>query len=118
VGSTYTGSKGIVAVYAGIDFDKEQQTREEILRQLDAMCRGEITETEMTAARESIRSGLYSVTDTPGGIEGYHMSAAMLGYNADRDARLAALEAVTVEQVARAAQQLRLHTTYFLKGEN
>lgn len=118
VGSSYSASKGIIAVYAGIDFDKEQQTREEILRQLDCIRRGEITDAEMTSAREAIRSSLYAVTDTPGGIEGSTISAALLNYNGDRAARLAELEAVTKEQIARVARDLQLHTTYFLKGEN
>ena len=44
IGSGYYGTKGIVVVSAGIDFDKEQLTRQEVLRQLDICREGGITE--------------------------------------------------------------------------
>lgn len=52
IGSSYYGAKGILTVGAGIDFDKERLTRDEILRQLDACRRGEITQEELTAGKE------------------------------------------------------------------
>jgi predicted Zn-dependent peptidase len=116
IGSGYYGSKGILTVSAGIDSDKEQVTTAEILRQLDACRAGEITAEELTAAKEAILSGLRSVYDSPGSIEGYETTAAISALPLTVDAYYRAVESVTVEQVAQAAQTVRLHTTYFLKG--
>jgi len=116
VGSGYYGTKGIVTVSAGIDFEKEQQTREEILRQLDACRAGEISEEELTAAKEAVLSSLRATHDAPGSIEGYYATAALSSMGMTPAEYMQAVEAVTLEQVVAAANSLRLHTTYFLKG--
>ena len=116
VGSGYYGTKGIVMVSAGIDFDKEQQTREEVLRQLDACRKGEITENELKAAREAILSSLRATHDSPGAIEGYYATAALSGLKLSPEAYMAAVEQVTLEDVRAAANTVTLHSTYFLKG--
>ena len=116
VGSGYYGTKGIVTVSAGIDFDKEEQTREEILRQLAACQDGEITPHELTAAKESILSSLRSTHDTPGAIEGYYATAALSGMAMAPDEYMNAIESVTLTQVAAAARTVKLHSSFFLKG--
>ena len=118
VGSGYYGTKGIVTVAAGIDFDKEQQTREEILRQLDACRRGDISETELKAAREAVLSSLRATHDSPGTIESYYATTALSGLGMTPAEYMQAVEKVELSQVVEAAKTLKLHTTYFLKGVN
>ena len=118
VGSGYYGSKGIVTVSAGIDFDKEQQTREEILRQLKAMQDGDISKQELTAAKEAILSSLRGTHDSPGSIEGFYATSALSGLRLTPAEYMEAIYAVTIDQVVAAARTVKLHTTYFLKGEN
>ena len=117
IGSGYYGTKGIVTVSAGIDFDKEEVTRQEVLRQLKACQEGDISEEELTAARQAILSSLRATHDSPGAIEGYYATAALSGMKMTPEAYMAAIEAVTKEQVVAAANTLQLHSTYFLKGE-
>jgi len=116
IGSGYYGTKGIVTVSAGIDFDKEQLVREEIARQLDAIRNGNVSDGELGAAKEALLSSLRGTHDSPGAIEGYYATAALSGMGMTPAVYMDAIRAVTKEQVAEAARQLRLHTTYFLKG--
>ena len=116
IGSAYYGSKGIVTVSAGIDEAQEEKTRDEILRQLDACSNGDITDGELTAAREAILSALRATHDSPGAIENYYATAAISGMARNTDAYADAVRSVTREQVAAAARTVKLHTTYFLKG--
>lgn len=116
IDSAYYGAKGIVLVNAGIDFDKEEITREEILRQLQACRDGQITQAELTAAREAILSSLRGVHDSPGAIESFYSTAALSGMGYSRDSYMEAVEKVTLEDVVRCAGGLQLHSTYFLKG--
>ena len=118
VGSGYYGTKGIIAVNAGIDFDKETETREEILRQLAACQNGEITELELSAAKEAILSSLRATHDSPGSIESFYATANLSGLQLNPEQYMAAVEAVTAEDVTAAARTVKLHTTYFLKGLN
>ena len=116
IGSGYYGTKGIVTVSAGIDFQQEALTRQEVLRQLKACQEGDISEEELTAARQAILSSLRATHDSPGSIEGYYATAALSGMAMTPAEYMAAVEAVTAEQVVAAARSLTLHSTYFLKG--
>lgn len=116
IGSGYTGTKGILTVSAGIDFDREEQVRQEIFRQLEQCRAGEITDEELHCAREAVRSSLRSVQDSPGSIEAYHFQEAMTDPALPYDRYMAALDAVTVEMAAQAAKALRYHSSRFLKG--
>ena len=116
IGSGYYGTKGIVTVSAGIDFDKEELTRQEVLRQLKACQEGDISDDELMAARQAILSSLRATHDSPGAIEGYYATAALSGMKMTPAQYMEAIEAVTKEQVVAAANSLTLHTTYFLKG--
>ncbi len=114
--SGYYGSKGILTVQAGIDFDKEQQVRQEIAHQLAAIQNGDFTEEELNAAKEAILSSLRGTHDAPGSIEGYYSTAALSGLGRTPEVYMAEVAAVTAEDVTAAAGTVRLHTTYFLKG--
>ena len=118
IDASYYGAKGILLVNAGIDFDKEAVTRQEILRQLEACRRGEISEAEMTAAREALLSSLRSVPDSPGSIENFTSTAALSGLIYSREGYMEALEQVALDDVVESAKSVRLNTTYFLRGGN
>ena len=116
IGSGYYGSKGIVTVSAGIDTDKETVTREEILRQLEHCCRGDITEEELRSAKEAILSGLRGVHDSPGAIENYYGTTCISGFPMTLEQYRQAVERVDTEQAAAAAKTLKYHSSFFLKG--
>ncbi len=116
IGSGYYGSKGIITVSAGIDFDKETTVREEILHQLQLCREGNITPEELTAAREAILSSLRATHDSPAAIEGYYATAALSGMGMTPAQYMDAVRSVTLEQVVAAANSITLHSTYFLKG--
>ncbi len=116
IGSGYYGTKGIVTVSAGIDFDKEQLTREEVLRQLEACRQGDITPTELNAAKEAVLSSLRATHDSPGAIESYYATAALSGMTMTPQVYMDAVEQVTLADIVAAANTLTLHSSYFLKG--
>ena len=116
IGSGYYGSKGIITVSAGIDAEQEKTVRNEILRQLDACKAEEITQEELTAARESVLSGLQTVHDSPGSIEGYHATAALSGLRLSLEEYREAVCNATLADVTAAAKTIELHSSFFLKG--
>ena len=95
---------------------KQQLTREEVMRQIDACREGQITDQELRSAKEAVLSSLRATHDSPGAIEGYYATAALSGMNMTPAQYMEAVEAVTLEQVVAAAGTLQLHSTYFLKG--
>ena len=116
ISSSYHGSKGILAVAAGIDFQKDALVREQVLAQVDACCRGYITDEELSAAKEALLSSLRGIHDSPGAIESYYATGVLSGHNDTPADYAEKVRAVTREDVAAAAKTLRLHTVYFLKG--
>ena len=116
IGSGYYGAKGILTVSAGIDADKEETVRNEILAQLDACRQGNISGEELQAAREAIVSSLRAVHDSPGAIEGFYSTSILGGLPLSVEQYRRAVENVSIDAVAAAAATLQLHTTYFLKG--
>lgn len=116
IGTGYYGSKGIVTLSAGVDAENIGLAKAEIAAQLEAVCRGEITADELSAAKEALISSLRGTHDSPGAIEGYYATAALSGLDLTPAAYMERIAAVTADQVAAAARQLKLHTTYVLKG--
>ena len=85
-----------------------------------AECRvvGTLTPEELTAAKEAVLSSLRATHDSPGAIEGYYATAALSALNLTVPEYMAAVAKVTMEDVVAAARELKLHSTYFLKGES
>ena len=116
ISSGYYSTKGILTVSAGIDFDKEEKTRQEILHQLQLMQQGQITEEELKAAKQALYSSLRAVADSPGSIESFYSTSALSGLQMDTDQYMETIRNVTGDQVSEAARTVKLNTTYFLKG--
>lgn len=108
--------KGIMLVSSGIEFDKLNAARDEILAQLDSVRRGEITDDELRSAKKSVASDLRAVQDSLGELEGFYLSQALDGLDYG-PAELAALaEDVTKEDVQAIAESIECDLIYFLKG--
>ena len=108
--------KGIMLVSSGIEFDKLDAARDEILAQLDSVRRVEITDDELRSAKKSVASDLRAVQDSIGELEGFYLSQALDGLDYG-PAELAALaEDVTKEDVQAIAESIECDLIYFLKG--
>ena len=108
--------KGLMIVSSGIESDKFEVARDEILRQLDACRAGEISDEELESARRHLDSLLRMQMDAPGSLDDFYIGQAISGLNGSIQALREALLQVTREQVVQAAQKISLDTVYFLKG--
>ncbi len=116
IGAVYYGIKGMMVVSAGIDFDKEELVRAEVLNQLQACQDGHFTETELQNAKIALVSQLQAAHDSPGAIEGYYTTAVLSGVELSPEEYIRAVEQVTAQQVQQAARAFNLNTVYFLRG--
>ncbi|NBI66233.1 insulinase family protein [Pseudoflavonifractor sp. 60] len=115
--ATLEKMKGLVLVSSGIEFDKYQTAKDEILAQLEAVKRGEMEPWELEGSRRTLIGALRSTLDDQGRQEDYWLGQAAAGLEESPEEFAARLEGVTREQVAAAAQKLELDTVYFLKGK-
>jgi len=108
--------KGLMIVSSGIESDKFEVARDEILRQLDACRAGEISDEELESARRHLDSLLRMQMDAPGSLDDFYIGQAISGLNGKIQALREALLQVTKDQVVQAANAISLDTVYFLKG--
>lgn len=109
--------KGLILVSSGIEFDKYETARDEILAQLDQVRKGEIEDWELEGARRTLVGGHLSTLDDQARQEEFWLGQAVAGLDDTIEETAAKFESVTREQVAQAAQKLELDTIYFLKGK-
>ena len=115
--SMFDRLKGIVLVSSGIEFEKYEQARGEILAQLESVKRGELEEWELEGSRRTLIGAYRSMLDEQNSQEEFWLSQSVAGLDFGPDEIAKALEGVTAEQVAQMAQKLELDTMYFLKGK-
>ena len=86
-------------------------------RLIRAIQAGEISETELQAAKQALLNQLRSTHDSPGAIEGYYATAVLSGLTLSPSDYIRAVEQATAEDIAAAAKTVQLHTVYFLRGQ-
>lgn len=109
--------KGVMLVSSGIEFDKYEQAKNEILAQLEACRRGELEDWELTGAVRSIVSALQTTLDSQGRLEDYWLGQAVAGLTEGPEELAVRVEKVTRENVVAMANRVELDTIYFLKGK-
>ena len=115
--SALDAHKGIMTVSSGIDFDKYDAAREEILAQLDAVRRGKFGNDELETAKAGVGAYLQLVPDSLPGMDAFYTAQIVRGMDASPEDYRALLEDVTREDVIRVAQSVELDAVYFLRGE-
>ena len=108
--------KGILLVSSGIDFEKLDEARDEILAQLEAVKAGDFTDDELQAARKGVAGELRGLTDSPGALENFYLSQTLKGLDYGPMELAALCETVSREDVVAVASGIELDTVYFLRG--
>lgn len=116
-GSALELHKGIMLVASGVDFDKFEPAKQEILAQLDAVRRGEISEEELTAAKACVASDLRAFEDSQHELEGFYLSNALIGAEYSPLELAELVGEVTAESVAAIARSVECDMIYFLSGD-
>lgn len=108
--------KGIMLVSAGIEFDKYEDAKAEILNQLEQCKQGNIEEWELTGAKRIIVSALTSGQDAQGQIEDFWLGQNVVDLSETQSQLARRIECVTMEEVVAVANGITLDTIYFLTG--
>ncbi len=108
--------KGLLLVSAGIDFDRLDAARDEILAQLEALKQGDFTREELEAAKAVVASDLRAMCDSQGELEGFLLSQTLDGLDYGPLELAALVEDVSREDVLRVARSPECDMIYFLKG--
>ena len=115
--SAYHRQKGLITVSSGIEFADYQRAYDEILRQLEAVQKGELEDWELGGARSTLLNAYASMGDSQGKLENFYLGQAATGQTESPEDLAEALRTVTAERVFQAMDTVTLDTVYFLKGK-
>lgn len=108
--------KGVMFVSSGIQFDRFDEARTEILAQLDAVRSGDFSDEELNSARRAVSSDLLSMTDSPGALEDFYMTQALLGLDYGPAGLAMLCGEVSRDDIRAVAEDITLDTVYFLRA--
>lgn len=108
--------KGVMIVSSGIEFDKFEEAKAEILAQLDNVRKGDFTDEELSSARTCISSDLIALTDSPSSLEEFYLLQTLCGLDYSPVEFAEMCREVSRDDVIAVAQGIELDLVYFLKG--
>lgn len=115
--SIYVKHKGILMVAAGIEIDKYDEAHSLILKQIEDIKNGVITEEEIKDAKSYLTNSYKSFYDDQAAIINFDMGQTLLNNEDSIDECISKINAVTKDDVIRIANKLELQLTYFLTGK-
>ena len=108
---------GLLIISAGIDQKNKEIAENAILKQLEAIKNGDITEEEFSSAKKSIRNGYLSITDSAESMHSWTFFRALCGISTMPQEESEKIANTTIEQIKEFANRITLDTVYFLRGE-
>lgn len=108
--------KGVLMAQAGVESAHRAVTEAAMLAQFAAVRAGEITETELNAAKASLAFAYRQSEDDPSLLADIYINRRVAGIAETRTAWRERIAAVTREQIAAVAAMLKLGACYFLDG--
>ncbi|MBE7026139.1 MAG: insulinase family protein [Ruminococcaceae bacterium] len=115
--SRYEKFKNTVLVGMGIETQNYQKAFDETLLQLKNVCDGDFSENELASAKAYIVNMLRSQRDSQYAMLDFHMSSMIRGAADDIESLCEKVEAVSKDEVIKAANAIKLDTVYFLCGK-
>ena len=105
-------------VESGVDESNAGRAREEILRQLDAVKRGDFSDEDLESAQMSARQTFEAVNDSQNAQASWYLGQCLLPGVSTPEEASKALADVTKERVVAAAERIRLESIYLLAQDH
>ena len=104
-------------VDSGVEGDNLEKAEKAILKEIEDMQNGNISDFEIDATKMAVINSFNSSNDTVGGIDLWYTSQMFSGSFKTIDELSAEINAVTKQQLVDAAKKLTLDTVYVLKNK-
>ena len=113
--SSYDRFQGVMLVDSGIEAADAERTREEVLKQLNAIREGNFSDDELEAARRSLVQRFSAMNETPADREVWYIGQTLYDRYVTPEQTVSALLAVTREDIIRVAKLVHFDSTYLLR---
>lgn len=115
--SFYEEFKGLQVISSGTDIGRADEVTEAILKQVEQIKEGSITDEELNISLQSLAADFNSFKDKQFTIIDYYLKQYLAGTLDDIDTYIEKINSVTKEAVVRASQKIKLDTIYQLRAE-
>lgn len=109
--------KGIITIQSGIETKNYQQALDIILKQLDSLKKGEITNEELSLTKSVYSSQLVEILDKPRAFADFDYHSVLSGRRRNLKELIAGINNTSIEEIVNAAQKIKVDTIYLLKGK-
>ncbi|WP_024833928.1 EF-P 5-aminopentanol modification-associated protein YfmF [Ruminiclostridium josui] len=110
--------KGLMVIASGIDIKNKDTAQEIIMKQLDEIRSGNITEYEYEATLKSIKTGIMSLKDSQLYVVDFYLSQLINGTHDTMETLVEKVNRVTVDDIIKVADNVQLDTIYFLTSKS
>lgn len=110
-------TKGLLLVQSGIEMDKYEPALAIMEEQFRSILQGDISDDEIEFTQRAICSRLAMAGDTHGQIIAQHFDGLLSGRSLTPEQEMAAISAVTRDDIVAVAERVKLETVYLLTGE-
>ena len=108
--------KGVMFVMSGVEFDKYETAKDEILAQLKACADGDISDEELSSAISYLVNSVRSMEDSAASLDAYYVSRSLDGLTYAPSEYAMLIGEITREDVVKIAKSVKLDCVYFLRG--
>ena len=117
--SNFIAPKGIMNIASGVKVGDETAAEDEILRQLEAMKKGDFSDGDINVAKLSLKNRYMSCYDDANSLASWYLTRIISGAESTTlENVVEKINAVTKEEIVNIANTVVLDTVYFLKGTN
>ena len=106
--------KGLVTVESGVESQNAEKAEKEILAQLNALQKGDLSDFELESSLKSIRDSLYAYHDSQNTLDIWYGMKGLQRRIYSPEETAEKLNMITRQSVIDAAKGIRLHTVYRL----
>jgi predicted Zn-dependent peptidase len=114
--SRLDGHKGILTVQSGIQVENVDKAVDIILKQMEAIKSGDITELEIKQTKAMISNQLREINDGAYEMISFDYNSVLTGKERTVTELLDAIDRVSISDIVHVAQDVKLDTIYFLRN--
>ncbi len=108
--------KKTLFIDSGVNLDKVEAAKTEINRQIEEIKAGNITESELSAAKLAVSNNAKAYSDYPKALANWYFNNSLMGIFDDPEENARKICAVTLDELKEAAESLVPDTEYLLRG--
>lgn len=112
--SGYDSNKGLLRIESGVQKENIEKTKNAVLKEIEEMKNGNITDEEILNAKRSITNSYLTLSDNPDGTQVWYLSQVLKNKQVSPKEQAEIINNITKEQIVEAMQFVTLDTIFVL----